>query len=59
MQIHATDITAADGSTLDDTLIICFGMRERVILPSAAIRPGDSLNLKLVSWDSVEATLVV
>ena len=37
MQIHATDIIAADGSVIDDRLIICFGMRERGLL-SAAIR---------------------
>ena len=55
MQIHATDIIAADGTTIDDRLIICFGMREREILPSAAIRPGERLDLQLVSWDSVQA----
>ena len=53
MQIHATDIVDAAGQSVEDRLILCFGMRERVILPTAAIRPGDQITIQAVSWDSV------
>jgi alginate O-acetyltransferase complex protein AlgJ len=55
---HVRDLRDADGNAvagLPEAVVLTLGMRQRTILPSAALRPGIRVDLAVRPWSTVEA----
>jgi hypothetical protein len=52
MQFHLVNLRAADGRALDgnQALVLALTMRDRRILPSAHLKPGQEVTFRLVPW---------
>jgi hypothetical protein len=55
MKFHVTELTQADGESFGegDGLVHVRAMRNRVILPVAALRPGARVRARIVDWAAV------
>jgi alginate O-acetyltransferase complex protein AlgJ len=52
---HVTGLVAASGAKMpDEAVVMLFGMRQRTILPTASLRPGRRVALRLRPWEEVE-----
>lgn len=56
MKFHVTELKRADGEPFGagDGLVHARAMRNRVILPVAALRPGARVRARIVDWTTVE-----
>ncbi len=55
LTLHLVDLETAQGKTAEGQAVVYgFGMRDNVLTPLAAQRPGDRVTLRLRPWEEVE-----